>query len=167
MYFKKGVSAFGGQSCRSPRTRSPEALLALAPSAAYSPGAEETRPRPSQRPEAPGSRRRSDTPLPPWQQGKALHRRVSGEGRGGLGAVWEDPQRQRFSILKTTHLRGFNNKHKKERERKARKAGCQAERDGCNDTQRGHVLRRHRGRCGVTSKDPSLVVNYAVKLSAH
>lgn len=75
-----------------PRTRSPEALLALAPSAAYSPGAEETRPRPSQRPEAPpGSKRRGDTPLPPRRQGKALHRRVSGEGRGGLGAVSGGP----------------------------------------------------------------------------
>lgn len=153
-----------------PRTRSPEALLALAPSAAYSPGAEETRPRPSQRPEAPpGSRRRGDTPLPPRRQGKARPCTGGSPGRGGAGSEQcrEDPQRQRFSILKTTQLTGFNSKHKKERERKARKAGCQAERDGCNDTQRGHVLRRHRGRCGVTSKDPSLVVNYAVKLSAH
>lgn len=107
--------------------------------------------------------------LPSLLGGKARPCTGGSPGRGGAGSEQcrEDPQRQRFSILKTTHLRGFNNKHKKERERKARKAGCQAERDGCNDTQRGHVLRRHRGRCGVTSKDPSLVVNYAVKSSAH
>lgn len=80
-------------------------------------------------------------------KGKAVHRWVSGAGRGRAGQpepvskqCLEEPPREQvksvrdssnprqFSILKIIQPRGFKKKNKKERGRKARKARCQAQR---------------------------------------
>lgn len=63
--------------------------------------------------------------LPSLLGGKARPCTGGSPGRGGAGSEQcrEDPQRQRFSILKTTHLRGFNNKHKRKGKEKQEKLG--------------------------------------------